>query len=102
MSYTQDSPEHYFKMLANIELIVNKISDTNYNKLNEFYNKLSDLRSKLIKILKEYEINPDLPKHNVPLYEEYKDLYLTYYFTNISLLLGICLFIRYIIYYINI
>jgi len=81
---------------------VSQISDNNYERLNTYYTTLSEMRTSLINILKEYEMNTDLKKSNVPLYDEYKELYLTYYFTNISLILGICLLIRYMIYYINI
>jgi len=99
-------PEYYLKKVNDIKNdlvnLPNDPSTVKYNtQINADYNKLSEINTELINIIDTIE-TPENSNISVKLYEDYKDLYLTYYFTNISILLGICLLIRYIIYYINI
>jgi hypothetical protein len=99
-------PEYYLKKVNDIKNdlvnLPNDASTVKYNtQINADYNKLSEINTELINIIDTIE-TPENSNISVKLYEDYKDLYLTYYFTNISILLGICLLIRYIIYYINI
>lgn len=97
-------PEYYLGQLDVIKEDLKTLPDKNTDEytdiLNQDYETLSQMNSTLINIIDSIE--NETSQTNVPLYDEYKDLYLTYYFTNISLLLGICLLIRYILYYIYI
>jgi hypothetical protein len=101
-----NSPEYYIEQLDEIQKDINELPDPNtkeYNDLvNQYYQQLSTMNTELIDIIDNIETPTEKSQTNVKIYDEYKDLYLTSYFTNISLLLGICLIIRYILYYIYI
>jgi hypothetical protein len=106
---TTKTPEYYLKIINDIEESLKTIDDTKQKelktervKLQNHYTTLNTMRSELINIVKDENIIDNSPKTNIQLYDEYKELYVTYYFTNIALLLGILLLLRYIIYYISI
>ena len=98
-------PEYYIQQIYSIKDQLRSLPDPSSeeyaNILNADYAQLSLMNTELINTLKNIETH-DTTQKPMTLYDEYKDLYLTYYFTNISLLLGICLLIRYIFFYINI
>lgn len=98
-------PEYYIQQVYSIKdglTKVTQLSGSEYeDKINAEYQKLSLMNTELINIINTVEPN-DATNTPIKLYDEYRDLYLTYYFTNISLLLGICLLIRYMLYYISI
>lgn len=100
-------PEYYIEQIDDIKEKLNLLpepTNTEYNELlNEYYKELSTMNTELINIIDTIETPPtEKSQTDVKLYDEYRDLYLTSYFTNISFLLGICLLIRYILYYIYI
>jgi hypothetical protein len=99
---TTKDPEYYYKTITNIEETLTHTTDDQYDVLNANYNILTTMSTELIGILKEYDMTDNLKNTSVQLHDDYKELYFTSYFTNISLLLGICLLVRYIIYYVNI